>query len=269
MPDCLEGFEPACYQVDGKDKIKVKVSGKTFDFVKHGSNWVPEGTPSSKMLTRLANTFLKPKAEPAARANAPANLTNPNETNLEDEGEGDGEVPVQDNGQAEVPSPPEDEAVVKTADAEAVAAAEAAVDAVENAVNAKSDVNVVHPLIIEAETAINALITGDKKTNLQVRLSNLMTKQTILNILNRAKAAVDAVEEAGDEEKGVLITAAQSAINQLPYGDEKTKLLDRLSNLTSGKGGARRKRRSNKRKPKKSAKKPKRSKKGKTRKQKK
>ena len=87
----------------------------------------------------------------------------------------------------------------------------------------------------------------------------------------KAEAAVKAAEEAGDEEKGVLIDTAQFAIDALPEGPKKTGLLERLNMLKSatGKGGARRKRRSNKRKPKKSAKKPKRSKKGKTRKQKK
>ena len=86
----------------------------------------------------------------------------------------------------------------------------------------------------------------------------------------KAEAAVKAAEEAGDEEKGVLIDTAQFAIDKLPEESEpRATLQARLDEAKPGKGGARRKRRSNKRKPKKSAKKPKRSKKGKTRKQKK
>ena len=85
-----------------------------------------------------------------------------------------------------------------------------------------------------------------------------------------AETAVTAAEEAGDEEKGVLIDTAQFAIDKLPEESEpRATLQARLDEAKPGKGGARRKRRSNKRKPKKSAKKPKRSKKGKTRKQKK
>ena len=86
-----------------------------------------------------------------------------------------------------------------------------------------------------------------------------------------AEKAVTAAENAGEaENKNELIAKAQSAIDKLPEESEpRATLQARLDEAKPGKGGARRKRRSNKRKPKKSAKKPKRSKKGKTRKQKK
>ena len=162
-----------------------------------------------------------------------------------------------------------------SAAAAAEAAAKSAVDAVENAVDTKAGDDTVTDAITAAETAINAVINEDKKKGLQMRLNDLNTRQTILNLLNTAEKAVaeaEVAKTAGAKEADLkaLITAAREAIDKLPAESEpRTTLQLRLNKLNSEEGGARRKRRSNKRKPKKSAKKPKRSKKGKTRKQKK
>ncbi|MCG8396273.1 S8 family serine peptidase [Bacillus atrophaeus] len=75
-----------------------------------------------------------------------------------------------------------------------------------------------------AQAAINKLPKGTEKTNLQKRLDQVKRYIT-------AKQAKDKVSKAEKNKKKTDIDSAQSAVNKLPAGSEKTSLQKRLNNV--------------------------------------
>jgi len=68
MPDCDEGFEHACYKVEGKD-MTVTISNETIKLVKQGDTWVPK-VPDGDADTPNAADASEAAQAAEAKANA-------------------------------------------------------------------------------------------------------------------------------------------------------------------------------------------------------